>query len=289
MTTRHPVTVQRPQQTARPSRPRSPLVALSVMIGLAAATIASPAPGRAADQNQLMRLLETRRCAGCKLQDADLVQSDLRNGDLRRSHLQRANLSGARLDGANLSGADLRSTSLVGASLRDADLRGAQLLGTDLREADLTGALLDPNALATSHWDRAVGISAANQSYAALHNAGVDATLLGRFPDAERFFGEAIRKQPTATISWVARGITRTQLGQTRLAAQDLAYASSLAEQSGDKEQALQLKQASEKLLKPDKKGNGGNGLGGQLLTGALAAFQFLAPLMSKSIVPLGL
>lgn len=269
----------------RPIPANQPVFVLALLLAVATGT----SPALAANQNQLMRLLESRRCVSCKLQDADLVQSDLRDSDLRRSQLQRANLSGARLDGANLSGADLSYTSLVGASLRGADLRGAQLMGTDLREADLSGALLDPNALVSTHWEKAVGIAVASQSYAALHNAGVDAAQQGRFPEADRFFGEAIRKDPNATISWVARGITRTQLGQTQLASQDLAYASSLAEQAGDKEQALQLKQASQKLLQPDKKTPGGNGLGGQLLTGALAAFQFLAPLLTKSMVPLGL
>ncbi|MEI6830425.1 MAG: pentapeptide repeat-containing protein [Synechococcaceae cyanobacterium ELA445] len=263
-----------------------PVFALLVLVALATG---GAAPGQAADQNQLMRLLETRRCAGCRLQDADLVLSDLRDSDLRRSRLQRANLSGAKLDGANLSGADLSYTSLVGASLRGADLRGAQLVGTDLREADLSDALLDEDALARTHWQKAVGITAANQSYAALHNSGVAAAQQGRTPEAERLFSEAIRKQPTATISWVARGITRTQMGQIQLASQDLAYASSLAEQAGDKDQALQLKQAADKLLKPDKNANGGNGLGSQLLTGAMAAFQFLAPLITKSMIPMGL
>jgi uncharacterized protein YjbI with pentapeptide repeats len=279
------VTANRPVAANRLVPTKPSVFALVLLIGLAAGTT----PALAADQNQLIRLLESRRCVGCKLQDADLVQSDLRDGDLRRSQLQRANLSGARLDGANLSGADLSYTSLVGASLRGADLRGAQLMGTDLREADLSDALLDPNALVSTHWQKAVGISVASQSYAALHNAGVDAAQQGRFPEAERFFAEAIRKDPNATISWVARGITRTQLGQTQLAAQDLAYASNLAEQNGDMDQALQLKQASKKLLQPEKKPNGGNGLGSSLVTGALAAFQFLAPLLTKSMVPLGL
>lgn len=283
MTTTHLV-LRRRWAAARRER-----LGLATLITVAAATWVGSAPGLAADQSQLMRLLETRKCPGCRLQDADLVQSDLRESDLRRSRLQRANLSGARLDGANLNGADLSFTSMVGASLRGADLRGAQLVGTDLREADLTEALLDEDALARTHWQKAVGVSAANQSYAALHNSGVAAAQQGRIPEAERLFSEAIRKQPSATISWVARGITRTQLGQTRLASQDLAYASSLAEQAGDNDQALQLKKASERLLKPEKNPNGGNGLGSQLLTGAMAAFQFLAPLITKSMLPIGL
>ncbi len=256
-----------------------PLISLALLGGLAAG------PGQAADQAQLMRLLESRRCVGCKLQDADLVRADLRDGDLSKAKLQRANLSGARLDGAKLSGADLSFTSLQGASLRGADLRGALLQGTDLREADLSEALLDPNALTRTHWEKAVGVSSAFQSYASLHNAGVDAATQGRYPEAEKFFGEAIRKQPDAAISWVARGISRTELGKNALAAQDFSYAATLFEQSGQPEPALQLKKASEQLLAPEKKKNAGNGMGSQLLSGMMSAFSYLAPLAAKAFM----
>ena len=115
---------------------------------------------RAADTAVLMRLLERKACPGCRLQDADLVLADLRDADLRKAQLQRANLSQAQLDGARLMGADLSFTSLQGASLRGADLRGARLEGTDLRQTDLSGALLDPGAIARSHWDQAQGLPA---------------------------------------------------------------------------------------------------------------------------------
>jgi tetratricopeptide (TPR) repeat protein len=256
-----------------------PLISLALLGGLAAG------PGLAADQTQLMRLLESRRCVGCKLQDADLVRADLRDGDLRKAKLQRANLSGARLDGAKLGGADLSFTSLQGASLRGADLRGALLQGTDLREADLSEALLDPNALARSHWEKAVGVSSAYQSYASLHNAGVESAAKGRYPEAERYFGEAIRKQPAAGISWVARGISRTEQGKTTEAAQDFAYAASLYEQAGEQKQALQLKEASKKLLEPGKKQEGGNGFASQVLSGVMGLAQFLVPIAAQALV----
>ncbi|MGB7565458.1 MAG: pentapeptide repeat-containing protein, partial [Prochlorococcaceae cyanobacterium] len=117
-----------------------------------------------------------------------------------------------------------------------------------------------------------------------LHNAGVDSALKGRYPEAERFFGEAIRKEPTAAISWVARGISRIELGQQQLAAQDFNYASTLYEQAGDKVPAEQLKKASKELLAPKKRGEGGNGLGSQLLGGAMAAFQYIAPIAIKAL-----
>jgi uncharacterized protein YjbI with pentapeptide repeats len=108
-------------------------------------------PTAMAGSADLIRLLESKDCKSCKLQDADLVHADLRDADLSQAQLQRANLGQARLDGAQLSGANLTFTSLTGASLRGADLRGARLEGTDLRQADLSGALLDPGALSRSH------------------------------------------------------------------------------------------------------------------------------------------
>ena len=178
-------------------------------------------PTSMAGSADLIRLLESKNCRSCKLQDADLVHADLRDADLRQAQLQRANLGKARLDGAQLSGANLSFTSLTGASLRGADLRGARLEGTDLRQADLSGALLDPGALSRSHWQRATGIESIQLSYGELHNAGAEAAQQGRYPEAEQFFGEAIRKEPSAAISWVARGICSIEQGKTALAASD--------------------------------------------------------------------
>ena len=126
-----------------------------------------------ADANDLVRVLQSGRCANCRLADADLVHADLRDADLQGAELQRANLGQARLDGADLKGADLIFTSLNGASLRGADLRGSRLYGTDLRNSDLSGALLDPGSLEQSHWQGAGGIKEGIRSHAALHNAGV--------------------------------------------------------------------------------------------------------------------
>ena len=243
-------------------------------------SVASPA--RAASTEALMLLLERRSCPGCRLQDADLVHADLRDADLRRAQLQRANLSGARLDGAQLMGADLSFTSLQGASLRGADLRGARLEGTDLRESDLSGAQLDAGALARAHWQAARGIGAGGLSYAQLHNAGVEASLAGNPPEAERLFGEAIAQQPEAALTWLARGIARSDQGKTALAAADFRYAASLYAQQGEAETAKKLGEAATLLEKPAPKGPGGNGQGMRLMSGAAGLFQALAPLAIK-------
>ena len=257
------------------------------LAGLAGLLLMAVAPVAAAPGDDLLRLLQRRSCPGCQLQDADLVHADLRDADLRNARLQRANLSQARLDGAQLQGADLRFTSLQGASLRGADLRGAQLQGTDLRQSDLSAALIDPGALGGSHWDQAVGIAPSQLSYADLHNAAVRAASAGRFPEAESLFGGAILAQPDAPVSWVGRGISRSEQGKNDLAAQDLNRAAVLLEQGGDRAQAQQLRKAADALLKPEGKKAGGNGMGGQLLSGAASMATMLAPLALKFLVPL--
>ncbi|MBW4531730.1 MAG: pentapeptide repeat-containing protein [Aphanothece saxicola GSE-SYN-MK-01-06B] len=247
----------------------------------------APAPGQASSDTDLIRLLNQRNCPRCKLQDADLVHADLRDSDLRGAKLQRANLGQAKLDGAQLQGADLRFTSLQGASLRGADLRGANLEGTDLRQSDLSGAQLDPGGLARSHWQDARGVGPSVLSYPELHNAGVTAALEGRHPQAEQLFSEAIRLQPEAAISWVARGLSRTEQGKTELAAQDINYAAVLYGQAGEEAQAKQLTEVATALLKPGKKANQGSGMGGQLLTGAAGFASAVAPLAMKFLLPL--
>lgn len=258
-------------------------------IAVAASLIAVAAqPGQASSEQALLQLLEHKRCPHCQLQGADLVHSQLQQAQLRGAQLQRANLSGALLDGADLRGANLSGTSLVGASLRGADLRGSILLGTDLRQANLNGAHLDSNGLQGSHWQGATGIDPGLHSYAALHNAGVAAAREGRHPEAERLFGEAIRRQPEAAVSWIARGISRSEQGDLAKAAQDFGYAAALVRQAGDETTARDLERAITELKAPTKPYRASNGSGSQLLSGALTAFQFLAPIAAKAFLPVG-
>ena len=261
--------------------PRIRLMALALTLLPMAAAWAGP--------EDLVRLLESGRCRSCRLSDADLVLANLRDADLRGAQLQRANLSQAQLDGANLGGANLQFTSLVGASLRGADLRGALLAGSDLRQADLTGALLDRSALANAHWQQAKGIAIAQLSYGQLHNAGVEAHQAGEAPAAENWFSEAIRRQPEAAVSWVARGISRSQQGKHDLAANDFRYAATLYDHQGEAPTANQLRDAANRLTQPAAKEASANGMGGQLLGAAAAVVQLLGPLAVKALLPIGL
>jgi tetratricopeptide (TPR) repeat protein len=232
--------------------------------------------------------MEQRRCPYCELAGSDLVHAQLADVDLRGARLQRANLSQARLDGARLNGADLSYTSLLGASLRGADLRGARLEGTDLRQADISGALLDAGALSRAHWQGALGLDPSQLSYGELHNAGVEAARQGRMPEAEQWFSEAIRREPAAAVSWLARAITRSELGQRQLAASDFDYAASLYAARGEEAEARQLRQAAKQVsTSPTEPAGDGNGLGSAALSGALGVLQFLAPLAAKAFLPM--
>lgn len=267
--------------------PRTHGLLLRGALLLVTSTQLHPGAAQAAEPSDVMRLLEKRACASCRLQDADLVHADLRDADLSKAQLQRANLSRAQLDGANLQGANLTLTSLLGSSLRGADLRGAQLEGTDLREADLSGALLDGNALARSHWKQAVGVNPSASNYADLHNSGVEAALQGRAREAETYFNQAIQKQPDAALSWLARGISRAEQDKRELAAADFTYAASLYEQQGNLPVAKQVLKGAEDLKKDPDSNTVGNSWGGQLMEASAGIFQLLALLAIKYFAPL--
>ena len=247
-------------------------------------------PVRADDA--LLQLLQKRQCPQCQLADADLVHADLRDADLSQAKLMRANLSRAQLDGANLSGADLSFTSLRGASLRGADLRGSRLYGTDLRDADLSGAHLDADALEQGHWQGAQGIAAGSRSHAALHNAGVEAFLVGDWSSAETLFSDAIRNQPQEPLSWVARGISRSEQAKDDLAAADFNYAASLYQQQGNSTWANQLNAAADAIGQrrfEDDASKEGRGVGSQLLGSAISGLRMIAPLAAKAFMPFAL
>ena len=246
----------------------------------------------AAHADDLMVLLEQRKCRQCRLGDVDLVHADLRNADLRNAYLMRANLSQAQLDGANLSGADLSFTSLRGASLRGANLTGSKLYGTDLRDADLSEARLSPMALEKAHWQNAQGISEGLRSHSVLHNAGVQAFQAGRWPEAEKLFSDAIHSAPIEPLSWVARGISRSEQNKNKLAASDFRHAASIYRKKGKTDWGDQLTEAADQVAKNNNKiktKKQSDGLGGRVLRGAISGLQMLAPIAAKAMLPIGI
>ena len=249
----------------------------------------TPLVARAGD---LFVLLQQRNCPDCFLANVDLVHADLRDADLQRAQLQRANLGQARLDGADLSGADLSFTSLRGASLRGADLTGSRLYGTDLREADLSGARLSYQALEEAHWRGAKGIASDARSHSTLHNSGVEAFQAGRLAEAEQLFGTAITIDPHEPLSWVARGLCRSEQTKDQLAVADFLYAAELYQKLGAEDWAKQLIDAADSVDKrqhASSPSEEGKGLGSQVLQGAMTAFRMLAPIAGKALAPLGL
>ena len=258
---------------------------MPIRVLLVTLLLASPLVAQADD---LIVLLQQQNCPDCRLADADLVHADLRDADLRRTQLQRANLGQAQLDGADLRGSNLKFANLRGASLKGADLRGSTLYGTDLRQADLTGAQLDNGALEQAHWGGARGISEGIRSHAALHNAGVLAAENAQWERAEALFGAAIAAAPEEPLSWIARGLCRGEIGQSKLAAKDLAYAGTLFRNSGDLVKAEQLEHASAKALVPKAQSSGGgNGIGSVILSGAISAFKTLGPIALRALSPI--
>ncbi|EAQ70495.1 pentapeptide repeats family protein [Synechococcus sp. RS9909] len=274
-------------------RSRSLLLAITLFGGSALPSdLSPPAAAHAADTEAVLLVLQQRSCPGCKLQDADLVHADLRDADLSGAQLQRANLGQARLDGADLRGADLSFTSLRSASLRGANLEGARLYGTDLRGSDLSGVRLDQNALEEAHWQGAQGIAGGVQSHASLHNAGVEAAQAGRWQNAEDLFGEAIKQEPTQSLSWIARGIARAQLVKDDLAAADFRYAASLLQQNGNQAWAEQLQAAANNVSQRRHHQDtppASNGIGSGFLSGMLGTMRMLAPLAIKAFAPMGM
>jgi hypothetical protein len=101
------------------------------------------------------------------------------------------------------------------------------------------------------------------------------------------FFDSAAWRQPEAPVSWIARGISRQELGQNQLASQDLNHAAALLDQGGDGKGAQELRKAASAIVKPAAKAPSGNGFGGQLLQGAATLAGALAPLAVKFLVPL--
>ena len=255
---------------------------------LTASFLGFASPATAGDEQDLIRLLESRHCPTCQLNDVDLTHADLRNANLNSAYLQRANLSQAQLDGADLSGSDLSFTSLKGASLRGTDLRNSRLIGTDLRRTDLTGAT-GPKRPGSKPLGWSPGSHQGARSHQGLHNAGVDAAQDGRWSEAEQLFNAAIKANPKEPLSWVARGLSRGEQGKDDLASRDLAHAGKLFADQGDIIKADQLEEASRRVYNipnnPDS--SNGNGIGSAFLHGALSAAQAIVPIALKALMPI--
>jgi uncharacterized protein YjbI with pentapeptide repeats len=92
------------------------------------------------NEADLARLLSTKQCQWCNLQDADLSGTQLSGAQLSNASLTSARLTNTNLSRTNLSGAFLMKANLTGAKLIDAFLVNANLSNANLTDADFSGA-----------------------------------------------------------------------------------------------------------------------------------------------------
>jgi len=122
------------------------------------------APAEAAIPDDVQKLLDTKKCQVCILNDADLNHTDLHGANLKIAVLTGANLVGADLSETNLmlsdmEGANLSGAILTNAQMNGANLPGANLTGADLSNAEMTQANLDNADLSNANLSGAVMLS----------------------------------------------------------------------------------------------------------------------------------
>ncbi len=236
-------------------------------------------PATAENIDHTRQLLSTKQCPKCDLNSAGLVMANLIGANLSGASMIASNLSRANLTGANLSGANLSSASLFGANLSGANLRGADLRGTDLREAylvnaDLTGALLN-----NAYLKGAIGIPINIAKAEDFFTWGVQEGRRKNHPGAIDYFNQALKIKPTFAEAYLARSMSRAEIGEYPAALQDAQQAANLFQSQGDAQgnkMALQVVKEVELAMKPRKEGEG-SGLANFLGSVGAALFQLLS------------
>ncbi|MEM7715066.1 MAG: pentapeptide repeat-containing protein [Cyanobacteria bacterium P01_A01_bin.68] len=189
---------------------------------------------QAANSEHVRQLLATKQCPNCDLSGAGLVMSDLSGADLRG-----ANLSGANLSRANLNGADLRDANLSGAGLFGANLNGAKLSrvnlnGADLRNTYLVNAQLTDIDVNTANLQGATGISSQVAKPEQFYAWGIASAEKGNLQQAAQYFNQAIDAKPDYAGAYLARGIARYHMLDSKGAIQDAKFAEKLFKSQKD-------------------------------------------------------
>jgi tetratricopeptide (TPR) repeat protein len=195
---------------------------LSVSLGLA------PLRVHAENLEHTQQLITTKQCPQCQLNGAGLVLADLAGANLSGANLVRANLSRANLMGADLSGADLSGASLSGANLTGANLSGANLNGTDLRDAILFDAKLYGTNLKAAFIQGTIGIPEYAGTPEDFYAWGVIEADRGNYRDAIGKYNQALSLKSDFAAAYLARSVSRFNLGDHRGATQDAQVASTL-------------------------------------------------------------
>jgi hypothetical protein len=133
--------------------------------------IAVAVDARAYEQEDLEKLLSTKKCVGCDLSGAQLDEADLVKAHLARANLTKATLFKSKLNGAYLAGANLTDANLTGAHLTKANLRDAILTGATVSGAFLDGANLNSARLIKANL---TGIQAESANLTDVELAGAD-------------------------------------------------------------------------------------------------------------------
>lgn len=188
----------------------------------------------AANSEHIRQLLATKQCQNCDLRGAGLVMADLSGADLRGANLSGANLSRANLSGADLSDADLSGAGLFGANLSGAKLIGVNLLGADLRNTHLVNARLTDVDTDTVNLQGATGISSELAKPEQFYALGVASAEKGNLQQATQYFNQAISAKPDYAGAYLARGIARYHMLDSKGALEDAKFAQTLFESQED-------------------------------------------------------
>lgn len=183
---------------------------------------------KAENLQHTQQLLSTKQCLQCELTGAGLVLADLAGANLSGADLSRANLSRANLIGADLSGANLTGASLHGANLSGANLSGAILNSTDLREAILSDAKLFGTTLRTSYIQGTIGIPQYAGTPEDFYAWGVVESQRGNYKAAIANYNQALSIKTDFAAAFLARSVSRFNLGDYRGATQDAQVAATL-------------------------------------------------------------
>ncbi|NJM22232.1 MAG: hypothetical protein HC836_39480 [Richelia sp. RM2_1_2] len=200
----------------------------AIAIVVLVSTFSLSTTAQAAKSEDVRQLLATKNCQNCDLSGAGLVMSDLSGADLRGANLSGANLSRANLSGADLRDADLSGASLFGANLSSAKLSGVNLLGADLRNTYLVNAQLTDVDVNTANLQGATGISSQIANPEQFYAWGVASAEKGNLQQATEYFNQAIAVKPDYAGAYLARGIARYHMLDSKGAFQDAQVAEKL-------------------------------------------------------------
>jgi uncharacterized protein YjbI with pentapeptide repeats len=188
----------------------------------------APLQAKAENIQHTQQLLSTKQCPQCELSGAGLVLADLAGTNLSGADLSRANLSRANLIGADLSGANLTGASLHGANLSGANLSGATLNSTDLRDAILNDAKLFGTTLSTSYIQGTMGIPQYAGTPEDFYAWGVVESQRGNYRAAITNYNQALSIKTDFAAAFLARSVSRLNLGDYKGASQDAQVAATL-------------------------------------------------------------